>query len=68
MQILINEVNNKSGFFDTISVNVSKSGKTAVQISDSAIENGVNIRIIDNNTVGIAVGEGVTLQDVKSFD
>lgn len=58
---------NGNGYFDTLSINVSNSGKNASAISDAAIQNGVNIRIIDNNTVGIAVGEGITTNDVKSL-
>ena len=54
-------------FFDTITVNVSSKGMTAQQVQDGAVSVGANVRIIDEHTVGIAMGEGITRDDLKTL-
>jgi glycine dehydrogenase len=52
-----------SNFFDTFVVDVGRSGKSSRSIQDAAIQQGVNIRVIDNNRVGISFGESITKAD-----
>ena len=40
-------------FFDTFVVDVSSKGMTASAVADAAAAAGSNVRIIDDNTVGI---------------
>ena len=54
-------------FFDTFTIDVSSKGMTAQQIQDGAASVGANVRIIDDNTVGIAMGEGITRDDLSSL-
>jgi len=59
---------NESGeFFDTISVDVSTKGLTAQEVQEGAVKAGANVRIIDSNTVGISMGEGITRDDLSSL-
>ncbi|CAM9253041.1 unnamed protein product [Choristocarpus tenellus] len=51
-------------FFDTFSVDVSKAGKTAEQVRASCEAVGANIRVVDDNTVGLSFGEAITKDDV----
>jgi len=56
---------NEAGeFFDTIAVDVSSKGLTAVEVQAGAVEAGANVRIIDENTVGVSMGEGITRDDL----
>lgn len=54
-------------FFDTFTVNVASKGLTAAQVQKGAASVGANVRIIDENTVGISMGEGITRNDLKSL-
>jgi glycine dehydrogenase len=54
-------------FFDTIVVDVSSRNQTSAQVQESAASNGVNIRVIDNNRVGISFGESITWEDVNAL-
>jgi glycine dehydrogenase len=55
-------------FFDTFTVNVAATkGMTAQQVQDGAASVGANVRIIDESTVGIAMGEGITRDDLKTL-
>ncbi len=54
-------------FFDTFTVNVATKGMTAQQVQDGAASVGANVRIIDESTVGIAMGEGITRDDLKTL-
>jgi glycine dehydrogenase len=56
---------NESEFFDTFTVDVGSKGMTAAEVQAGAAEAGANVRIIDENTVGIAMGEGITRDDLS---
>jgi glycine dehydrogenase len=51
-------------FFDTFSVDVSSKGYSAEQIQSLAASVGANVRIINETTVGINMGEGITRDDL----
>eukprot|EP00934_Nitzschia_sp_Nitz4_P000180 Nitzschia sp. Nitz4//scaffold4_size323378//221111//224343//NITZ4_000686-RA/size323378-snap-gene-0.466-mRNA-1//-1//CDS//3329553477//180//frame0 len=57
----------ESSFFDTFTVDVSSMGKTAAQIQEGAASAGANVRLIDDKTVGIAMGEGITRGDLEAL-
>jgi glycine dehydrogenase len=61
----------ESNIFDTFTVDVGSKGRTAQQVQDDCAKNGVNVRVIDTNTVGISFGETITVEDqvalVKAF-
>lgn len=52
-------------FFDTLDIDVSSSGLSAQQVLERAAELGVNLRLINDVRVGVAVGESITLDDVN---
>ncbi len=54
-------------FFDTFTVNVGVKGTSAQAVQDKAASKGVNMRIVDENTVGISFGEGHTLDDTVAL-
>lgn len=54
-------------FFDTFTVDVSSMGMTAAQVQAGAASAGANIRVIDGNTVGISMGEGITRGDLSQL-
>ena len=54
-------------FFDTFTVDVSSKGYTSADVQAKAAAVGANVRIIDNNTVGISMGEGITRDDVNTL-
>lgn len=54
-------------YFDTISIDVSKSGNTAQGIADAAVTAGVNVRVISPTEVGVSVGEGIKKSDVEAL-
>ncbi|CAM9892044.1 unnamed protein product [Pylaiella littoralis] len=56
-----------SQFFDTFSVNVSKKGKTSKAVADACEAKGINVRVIDDETVGLSVGESITKGDVGTL-
>jgi glycine dehydrogenase len=51
-------------FFDTFTVNVASKGLTAALVQAGAANIGANVRIIDETTVGISMGEGITRADL----
>jgi len=51
-------------FFDTFTVDVSSMGVTAADIQAKAASVGANVRVIDEATVGISMGEGITRDDL----
>lgn len=57
----------KTPYFDTFSVDVSSKGTTAAAVAAKAAENGVNVRVINDKTVGISFGESITLQDTVAL-
>ena len=54
-------------FFDTFTVDVSSKGMTAAQVQEGAVSVGANVRVIDENTVGISMGEGITRDDLAKL-
>ena len=59
--------NEKNEFFDTIAIDVSSKGLTAEDVQAGAVVAGANVRIIDENTVGLSMGEGITRDDLFSL-
>jgi glycine dehydrogenase len=55
---------NEQEFFDTFTVDVSSKGMTSADVQAGAVSVGANVRIIDDNTVGISMGEGITRDDL----
>ncbi len=54
-------------FFDTFVVDTSSKGMTAQEVQDGAASIGANVRVIDENTVGISMGEGIGRDDLKAL-
>lgn len=54
-------------FFDTIMVDVSSKGMTAAAVQAGAVSVGANVRIINDSTVGISMGEGITRDDIADL-
>jgi glycine dehydrogenase len=55
---------NEAEFFDTFTVDVSSKGMTSADVQQRAVGIGANVRVIDEKTVGIAMGEGITRDDL----
>ena len=51
-------------FFDTFTVDASSKGMTAAQIQEGAVSVGANVRVVDDTTVCISMGEGITRDDL----
>lgn len=58
---------NESEFFDTFTVDVSANGMTAAEVQAGAASVGANVRVINDNNVGISMGEGITRNDLSSL-
>lgn len=54
-------------FFDTFTVDVSSKGMTSVQVQAGAVKVGANVRVVDDKTVGISMGEGITRDDISAL-
>jgi len=54
-------------YFDTLTIDVSSQNMTAQQIQNGAVSVGANVRLIDDNTVGISMGEGITREDLSEL-
>jgi len=57
----------EEAFFDTFTVDTSSKGMTAAEVQAGAASVGANVRIIDENTVGISMGEGITREDTSKL-
>ncbi len=57
----------KEPFFDTFTVNTASKGITAMEVQEGAAAVGANVRIIDENTVGISMGEGISRENIRSL-
>jgi glycine dehydrogenase len=57
----------EGAFFDTFTVDVSSKGLNATQVQNGAASVGANVRVIDESTVGISMGEGITRDDLKAL-
>jgi glycine dehydrogenase len=55
---------NEAEFFDTFTVDVSSKSMTSADVQAGAVSVGANVRIIDDKTVGVAMGEGITRDDL----
>ena len=58
---------NEKEFFDTFTVDVSSKGMTAAEVQAGAVGVGANVRMIDETTVGISMGEGITRDDLVAL-
>jgi glycine dehydrogenase len=56
-----------AAFFDTFTVDVSSKGMTAAAVQSAAAAAGVNVRVVDDSTVGMSFGEAHTYEDVKAL-
>ena len=54
-------------FFDCFTVNVGSKGMTSAQVQEGAVRVGANVRIIDDSTVAISMGEGITRDDIATL-
>eukprot|EP00752_Nemacystus_decipiens_P012371 g10965.t1 len=54
-------------FFDTFSVDVSAKGMTSKAVADACEAKGINVRVIDDKTVGLSFGESITKSDVETL-
>jgi glycine dehydrogenase len=54
-------------FFDTFTVDVSSKGMNSAEVQAGAVGVGANVRIIDDTTVGISMGEGITRNDLHQL-
>ena len=54
-------------FFDTFTVDVSSKGMTAAEVQAGAVRVGANVRVIDDSTVGISMGEGFSREDISDL-
>jgi len=54
-------------FFDTFTVDTSSKGLTAAEVQEGAVGVGANVRVIDESTVGVTMGEGITRDDLKAL-
>lgn len=57
----------EAAFFDTITVDVSSMGMNATEVQAGAVSIGANVRIIDESTVGISMGETITRSDLEKL-
>eukprot|EP00981_Chlorochromonas_danica_P002452 scaffold473_cov159-Ochromonas_danica.AAC.5 len=55
------------GFFDTFLVDLSSSGLTSDQLQKAAEKRGLNVRVVDNHTVGLSFGESIFHEDVQGL-
>jgi glycine dehydrogenase len=58
---------NEAEFFDTFTVDVSSMGMTAADVQTGAASAGANVRIINDTTVGVSMGEGITRDDLSAL-
>jgi len=54
-------------FFDTFTVHTSSKGMSSKEAQQKAAAVGANVRIIDEDTIGISMGEGITREDLKAL-
>ena len=54
-------------FFDTVIVKVGEKGMTSAEVQEGAVRAGANVRVIDDTTVGISMGEGITRDDLRAL-
>ena len=54
-------------FFDTFTVDTGSMGMTSAEVQAGAAAVGANVRVIDENTVGISMGEGIMRGDIEAL-
>ena len=54
-------------FFDTFTIDVSSKGLTAKAVATKAAAAGVNVRIVNEHTVGVSFGESITRSDAEAL-
>jgi glycine dehydrogenase len=54
-------------FFDTFTVDTASMGMTSTEVQAGAVAVGANVRVIDENTVGISMGEGIMRGDIEAL-
>lgn len=54
-------------FFDTFTVDVSSKGMNSTEVQAGAVSVGGNVRVIDQKTIGISMGEGITRDDLQKL-
>lgn len=52
-------------FFDTLCVDLRARGMTARTVLDAALEQGINLRMVDDGRVGLSLDETTTRDDVR---
>jgi glycine dehydrogenase len=57
----------ETAFFDTFTVDVTSMGMTAAEVQAGAASVGANVRIVDDKRVSIAMGEGITRDDLAAL-
>jgi glycine cleavage system pyridoxal-binding protein P len=57
----------KGPFFDCFTVNVASMKMTSAQVQEGAVKIGANVRIVDDDTVAISMGEGITREDLAAL-
>jgi glycine dehydrogenase len=57
----------EEAFFDTFMVDTSSKGMTAAEVQAGAASVGANVRLVDDNTVCVAMGEGITRTDITKL-
>jgi glycine dehydrogenase len=57
----------EGAFFDTFTIDVSSKGMSAKEVQAGAASVGANVRIVDENTVGISMGEGISRADLTKL-
>lgn len=57
----------EGAYYDTFTVDCASKGMTAAQVQAGAAAAGANVRLLDDNTVGISMGEGITREDLATL-
>jgi glycine dehydrogenase len=57
----------ETAFFDTFTIDVTSMGMTAAEVQAGAASVGANVRIVDEKRVSIAMGEGITRDDLTAL-
>jgi len=60
-------VNNPTEIFDTVTINAEESGVSAEEIVYYFEQNGINLRKIDSNSVGVTINETTNLADLEEL-
>merc|ERR1719203_823469 len=61
------KVADENGFFDTLMVDCSSMNMSAQDVQAGAVSVGANVRLVDENTISISMGEGITREDLSAL-